>query len=367
MKIVFLSLLFIHALIHLPGFLKGFRIAGLPQLNRQVSKPEGIAWLGATLLFLVTLCALTAGLRSWWIAGAAAVIVSEILVIIAWSDARYATILNVIILIPVIVALSASLPSSYENRYETEVRKRLARMEPGLLTPDDVRNLPAPVQKYLAFTGAIGKPKVWNFRAMFHGTMKRTLESGWTDVDVRQYDFFDEPARLFYITSSVYGVPFDGLHAYVGDSATMQIKIASLVQVVDARGVKMTRGETVTLFNDMCVLAPATLISPAISWVSVDSLHVRATFTNHGSAISALLTFSSDGGLVDFLSNDRFLSEDGTTYLNYTWSTPVTRYADFGGRVVSSFGEDIWHMPGGNFPYARYDLTSIEYNCTVFQ
>jgi hypothetical protein len=50
-----------------------------------------------------------------------------------------------------------------------------------------------------------------------------------------------------------------------GTSATMTVKAAALVRVVQVSGSEMDQGETVTMFNDMCVLAPATLIDPAIA------------------------------------------------------------------------------------------------------
>ena len=49
----------------------------------------------------------------------------------------------------------------------------------------------------------------------------------------------------------------------------------------------MTQGETVTMFNDMCVMAPATLIDPAIVWEPVDARTARASFTNAGYRIRA--------------------------------------------------------------------------------
>jgi prepilin signal peptidase PulO-like enzyme (type II secretory pathway) len=46
--------------------------------------------------------------------------------------------------------------------------------------------------------------------------------------------------------------------------AEMTVKAAALVPVVQVSGPEMSQGETVTMFNDMCVMAPATLIDPAI-------------------------------------------------------------------------------------------------------
>ena len=187
----------------------------------------------------------------------------------------------------------------FKTTYQTEVRKGLARlttMQP--LVEQDIACLPDPVQKYLRYIGAIGKPKVQNFHAVFSGKMKRTEDGKWMDISAEQYNFYDQPTRLFYISSSMFRIPFDGLHIYSGNTATMKIQLASLIPVVNAYGPIMTKGETVTLFNDMCVLAPATLIDKNIQWESMDSLTVKATLTNQDYTISAVLSFNENGELI---------------------------------------------------------------------
>ena len=166
----------------------------------------------------------------------------------------------------------------------------------------------------------------------------------------------------------MFGIPFDGLHVYAGNTATMQIKVASMFQVVDAFGEKMSHGETVTVFNDMCFFAPSTLISKNIQWETIDSLTVKATFINSDIQVRAILKFNVTGELIDFTSDDRFYCEDGKTYLSYKWSTPIKNFIDKDGRKVPSYGEAIWHIPfEGEFCYARFDLKEIEYNCTNFK
>ncbi len=161
----------------------------------------------------------------------------------------------------------------------------------------------------------------------------------------------------------MFGIPFDGLHLYIDTSAIMQIKIASLYLIVDAHGPTMTKGETVTLFNDMCVMAPASLIDTSIRWKSIDSLTAQATYANKGYTVTATLSFNKEGALTDFTSNDRYLSEDGVTYKNYTWSTPLKEYVDIDGRRIASYGEAVWQTPEGEFVYGEFHLKAIEYNC----
>jgi hypothetical protein len=107
----------------------------------------------------------------------------------------------------------------------------------------------------------------------------------------------------------------------------------------------MIQSENVTLFNDMCILAPASLVAKNIAWEPVDSLTVKAKFTHNNSTITALLSFDKNGRLVNFWSDDRYLSADGKTFTNYSWSTPVKDYRDFYGRKVPVYGEATWKMP----------------------
>src|SRR5690606_33054547 len=151
-----------------------------------------------------------------------------------------------------------------------------------------------------------------NFRARVHGRIRSGPDAPWIPLDAEQYNFTDEPARLFYLTGSMFGVPVQGYHRYVGPSATMHIKAAALVPVVKAEGPEMDQGETVTMFNDMCFLAPATLIIPAIAWEEVDERNANAAFTNAGRTIRAQLFFNDAGELIDFTSDDRYqTSADG--------------------------------------------------------
>lgn len=363
MRTAFLCLVAIHGLVHLLGFLKAFLPDRVSQLAREVSKPVGMLWLCTTLLFIIACVSIIVRLESWWVFAATGILLSQFLILRSWKVAKYGTLPNLLILVPVFISFLNSLPSSYQNRYRSEVERRLGpSSDSSLVGEKDLQRLPPAVRRYLQYVGAVGKPRVDRLRAKFRGSMKRSMEGGWMDITARQYDFFDEPARVFYIESTMFGIPFDGLHLYAGTAATMQIKVASLVQVADAKGEMMFRGETVTLFNDMCVLAPATLIDTAISWEEVDSLTVMATFRNKGATVSAELSFNEEGALTDFLSNDRYLTTDGGTYLNYPWSTPIRDYREVDGRMIPMYVEAVWETPEGEYLYARFNLTEIEYN-----
>jgi hypothetical protein len=250
--------------------------------------------------------------------------------------------------------------------YKNEVTAGLNRtnsIKSKTIEESDLQHLPPIVKKYLTYTGVIGKERIVNVRIKFTGKFRSRPNDSWMTFTSEQYNFFDEPARIFYIRARRIGIPVSGLHLYKNESASMVIKIAGLIKVADAKGDEMNQGETVTLFNDMCIMVPATLIDQNITWELIDPLTVKARYTNGNITISATLLFNGTGELVNFISNDRFESADGKIYKNFPWSTPVKEYRDLNGIRIASSASTIFHRPDNDFCYGEFILKEIEYNC----
>jgi hypothetical protein len=253
-----------------------------------------------------------------------------------------------------------------KKTYKKEVQFALDQaksISPGLVTESDIEHLPPVVQKYLKYVGVIGRERVVNLRLEMEGKMRGKVEDSWMVFSSVQYNFFNRPTRIFYIKARKMGIPAVGLHLYKDETAIMVIKLAGLFKVVDARGPEMNQGETVTVFNDMCCMAPATLIDKNIQWEIIDPLTVRARYTNGSITIGADLFFDESGQLVNFTSNDRFETADGKVYKNYPWSTPIKEYGEFTGMRLPSFASTIYHRPGGDFCYGEFVVKDIKYNC----
>lgn len=361
LRLGFALLVLLHGLIHFLGFGKAFGWAS--PLQQSISRPVGALWAACALLFGAAAALIAIHSRSWWLLAAPALLLSQLLVVLSWSDAKFGTVANVLILCGVLVALAESGNSSFAAAYRKEVGQRLVltvRNDP--IRSEELDHLPPALRRYLEVAGVPGRSRVRNFRARLRGEIRRSLDARWMKFEAAQHNFYDQPARLFYLHSTLFGVPFDALHRYVGADATMQVEVASLFRIVDARGAEMNQSETVTLFNDMCVLAPATLIDPGIGWEQLDARTVKGTFSNAGNTISARLVFNEAGELTNFVSDDRYLSSDGRIYTKLRWSTPVGSYRSFSGTRLASRGEASWRTPSGEFVYARLEILEIDYN-----
>lgn len=258
------------------------------------------------------------------------------------------------------------LPWSFRAEFEREVHVALAAAvaSPPLLNEADIAPLPALVRRYITKTGALGQPRVQNARLTFEGRIRGGPEKAWMAFKGEQVNTYDPKARYFIMDARMYGIPVDVFHRFVGTSATMRVKLASLIPMVDARGPEMTQAETVTLFNDMCVFAPGALVDPNIEWREVDAHNVAATFANEGVTIRATLTFNDNAELIDFVSDDRLAgSSDSKSFTPMRWSTPLGDYTSFGSHYLSSYGVGRWHPKGvPPYDYIQLSLTSVHYN-----
>jgi hypothetical protein len=363
MKWLFFIIVIIHSLIHLLGLLKAFRLAEVNQLTQHISKPTGVFWLIALLLLFVSALLFISNNNLWWIPALIGAILSQVLIILFWQDAKFGTIPNVIILIAVIlVAANYFLEREFITTVDNTFKHNNV-LTKEILSEDDIKHLPSIVQKYIRYTGSVGKEKVYNFKAEFSGGIRSNPGDEYMQLKSIQYNFINNPARLFYIEAKKNGIPAAGLHIYQNEKAIFKIKLLSLFTVVDAKGDKMDQGETVTVFNDMCFMAPATLIDKHIVWESIDDLTAKAIFTNGKIKISAILYFNETGELVNFISNDRY-ETDGKTYNNYPWSTPVKSYININGYRLPSGADLIYSRPNGEFTYGQFQLKDIKYNCS---
>lgn len=364
MRIALAIVLTVHALIHLVGLFKAFAFAELAQLTIPISKPLGVAWLMAALVLLGAVAALFVAPRSFWLVGAFGILISQVVIVSSWSDAKFGTLLNVVALLAVVQGAFSRGPFGLHAAYEAEVRRGLAQvaMTP-VVTEADLGPLPTPVQRYLRFAGVVGQPQVQNFRVRFAGRIRSAADAPWMEFTAEQLSFADRPTRLFMMDATMKGLPVDVFHSYIEAKARMQVKVLSLFPMIDAGGFDMTTAETVTVFNDMCVMAPATLINRAITWESIDDKTVQGTFTNSGHTIRAVLYFDDAGALVNFTSDDRpALAPDGRTLLPQRWSTPLTGYRAYGAFRLASHGDVRYAPTSGQFTYGEFELQEISYN-----
>ncbi len=360
LRFLLAAFLLLHAAIHFAGFAKAWGLAEVPALASPISRTVGLFWGIAGSLFAVSVVLLSMGNGRWWMWAAIAILISQTLIVQNWHDARFGTIANVLALLAVIAGAGVwSFRGQYTAAVERTVENTRALPE-HIISERDLAHLPGSVQGYLRESGVVGTVRPRSMRITFEGGI-RSFDGPWMPFTSVQTNRFDEPARFFWIDATMKGLPTKGLHAYENGKATMLIKLLGVVPVMEAQGPEMDQAETVTWFNDLCIYAPGALVDQRISWEAVDEHSAKATFTNDGRSISAILLFDEEYRLVDFISDDRYAMADGEAK-PLRFSTPLRDHRSMDGLMLPGHGEAVWHRPDGPFVYGTFDLRSISYD-----
>jgi hypothetical protein len=368
------SITVLHGAIHLLGAAKGLGLADVDELQEPISEAMGGVWLGTAILVITAGVLILRHRSGWWPVAAVAAVLSQSLVVTSWSDASAGTAPNLLLAVAAAYGYRSHGPSSARTRYATASRRArelagtaIDRDRDVAVTEADLAQLPPPIARYVRASGALGRPHVAGFRATIHGRIRGDAHDPWMEfVGEQTNTVLPTWNRVFYIDATKAGLPVDVLHEFVdrpdGAHATMQAEIASTLTIVDSAGDDMDQSETVTLLNDLCLLAPAALVDAPVRWTALDDRRAIAELAHAGHVVGAELTVDHAGRLVDFVSDDRRRAvRNGAEFVPERWSTPIDEWGERDGRTLVTAGRGRWHPPTGAFDYVDFHVDDIEY------
>ena len=372
MRLVVGAVVVLHGLLHLLGGVKGLGWSTVSSLSQPIGRMTGGIWLVVAVVVVLAGLLLALKAPGWWLACGVAAVASQAVIATSWSDAAVGTAVNVILIGAAVYGWASQGPRSLDREYQRRVTTALSAspapqaISGSVVTEQDLATLPTSVAAYVRRTGAVGRPRVTSLRAHLHGRIRASATSTWMPFTGEQVNTYGPGScRLFSMDARLHGIPVDVLHVFVSDAATMRVRAASLLPMVDAAGPEMDRAETVTFFNDLCVLAPAALVDAEVTWTVLGRHRVHAEFTRGPQTIGADLLFDEHDELVDFVSDDRLAgSSNGRTFTPRRWSTPLTDYRTVGGRRLATHGDARWGGPDpqDSFTYLELTIEDIAYN-----
>lgn len=334
----------------------------LPVYGGHIPGIPGLLWILAGSLLVIAGFHFSRKKTYWIYFEIAALIISEGLILGTWNYPAAGSLVNLGILSVSLLGLGAL---SFENEFEKEIRETFQQnlvADEVIPVGNDPETLPEPVKPYLRYTHSIDQPAINHFKVKLRGQIRKDGLSPWMDFHSRQYNFLFPPVRLFFMKAFKNKLPVTGFHRYRNGEASMDIRLLSNFSVQKQSGREMEISETVTFFNDMCCLAPATLTDKRINWLKIYKDKVKAEFTNSGITIAAWLYFNELGELINFISEDRYAATPGKGMRKLRWSTPLGNYRDFGGVRLAGTAETIYRYPVGDFCYGKFRIENVEYN-----
>jgi hypothetical protein len=360
-SVVFSIVVIIHGLIHLMGFVKAYRLADVPQLAHDISKPAGALWLCAALLFFASACVLSLGMEWWWMVALGAMLVSQTLIIASWQDGKFGSLVNAIIFAGVVIGFGSwQFNSASHEELSSFLDGRPVSQE--TLSMDMIAHVPPVVQRWLIRTQSVGKAKIHTVHLVQQGTMRTAPDGSWMPVTADQWFTVERPG-LFWLADvkAAPGIHLAGRDKYEAGRGHMLIKALSLLPVADAKGREIDQG---TMLRYMAEIAwfPSAAVSDYIAWKQIDSNSAQATMTYGGVTASGMFTFTPEGDMSSFEARRYYDRKTGPTLETWHIQIDPAGFREFEGIRIGARSSVTWKLKDGDFTWFTMEVTSIDYN-----
>ncbi len=361
MRYVIGFIFLVHGLIHIMGFMKAFSLGDISQLSQTISKPLGILWLLTAILLLVSCCLFLLGKTYWPIVAILGVLLSQLLIMLVWKDARFGTVVNLLLIV-------ICIPAYGKFRFDKMVRSETSTLFQGspvnhdyILREQNIEHLPPIVQQWMQYSGVVGRKPVRWIRLKQNGTLRR--ESGGKWIPFRATQYFDAVVPGFVWSAEAHALPFIDMTArdklYEG-KGEMLIKLASIIPIVDEKdNKKIDSGTALRYLAEVCWF-PSAALNPTIRWEQIEDNSVKAYFTQNDQEVFGIFKFSPTGKIISFEAL-RYYGAGKNAALE-TWLIEILDFRSFNGFILPNRCQVTWQLDDRDFTWLQFEVTDLDYD-----
>jgi len=149
--------------------------------------------------------------------------------------------------------------------------------------------------------------------------------------------------------------------AYIGGGGMMQVKMFSLLPMVDEHDrVELDEAALQRFLAEAVWLPTALLPREGLAWSPIDERRALATLTDGATTVSLEFQFNDSGEVSGIFSPGRY-REFGGEYLPTPWKGRFSGYQERWGIRIPIDGEVEWLLPGGEYVYWKARIVDVEY------
>jgi len=220
---------------------------------------------------------------------------------------------------------------------------------------EQISGLPKPVQRYFRHVLREGQSYISTVRLTHDGRFKQDQAKEWVNIKGEQYFTAERPGFIWKGKTSL----FTARDMYIADKGKIIVSLFSLFAVVKGEGQQYDQGELLRWLGESVWFPTNLLPSDRLQWIPVDSESAELKFDYNGLSLAYKVSFNQEGEITQ-LETKRYMGEDNLE----TWIGRVSEYQEINGMIIPMKIEAIWRLETGDFSYARFNVTKIEYGVT---
>jgi hypothetical protein len=214
-------------------------------------------------------------------------------------------------------------------------------------------HLPEPVQRYFKHILKEGQAYISYARIKHDGQFKTGFAKDWIPISGEQYATIEKPGFIWKGITSL----FVARDLYISDKGRLIVSLFSLYNVVDAHGEKYNQGELLRWLGES-VLYPTNLLpSEKLLWLPIDSKTAKLSFDYKGLSLFFKITVNEIGEIIQ-METKRYMDENNLE----TWVIKMSDYKELNNVCIPTNFDVLWRLEKGDFSYAKFRITEVEYN-----
>lgn len=256
--------------------------------------------------------------------------------------------------------------SPYKSAFDKQMMERVDQttQSEDLCTADEISKLPEPLQRFSNYIELENSPKHNAVNVVFpHTPFVFNAESGKIlDMDYDLWLFYDKPFRSAYCTSSMFGVPFDGID-YCNEGikeAGMKGIIGKTIQIFDVHTNQGYQAQLISWLAESLTMNPSIILSPYITYETIDDSTVKATVEYNGVTGSGEITINEMGQVTEFFSDERQVENVNGVETKVGWRCEYENYISENGVKRASTVRSIKVFADKEVTYFSSDQFKID-------
>lgn len=266
----------------------------------------------------------------------------------------YMEIIQLLIGLPTVILIIGKL--NLTNNFKKEIKQLFSQstaVSHLTFQYSILAGLPEPVQRYFKLTLKEGQPYIQSARLQHNGQFKTGEGKDWVNIKGEQYFTTSQPGFIWKGTTTM----FTARDMFIKGKGRLVVSLFSIYNIVDGKGEKFNQGELLRWLGESVWYPTNLLPDEKLKWTPIDLNTAKITFTCNGLSIFYIVSFNEIGEITQ-LETKRFMGEENLE----TWVGKMHNYKEINGIKVPTTIEGIWKLQTGDYNYAKFTVTKLEYN-----
>jgi hypothetical protein len=229
------------------------------------------------------------------------------------------------------------------------------------VTEEDLRDLPEPMQRYMRYSGAVGRKRISAVHLLHSGRFKPGSNRPWMQTRGEYFMTTKKPSFIWYgKVNLVPGISLVALDSYAEGRGRMLVKLLSLFPVVDVASPQVSASAFGRTVAELTIAPTFFLDRTHVRCTQTGTDQVRCTVIDGDFSTGAEFHVNSDGSL-DRIVVERYFDRGGGKATLERFTARGTRPENFDGRTLPSRVDGIWNLAEGDLHYASFDIDRVDF------